>query len=98
MSCKPQAGQECSFSVFPFSPNPTSLTIVCTVCSLCLKERLLKTPPEEEEEAEEGPESWQELLDSVKENMEQNGGICPLCTALNFDKYGFAAMVILLSH
>ncbi|PIO31507.1 hypothetical protein AB205_0018280, partial [Aquarana catesbeiana] len=37
-------------------------------------ERLVKTPPEEEEEAEEGPESWQELLDSVKENMEQNGG------------------------
>ncbi|XP_068110888.1 adenylate kinase 7 [Hyperolius riggenbachi] len=37
-------------------------------------ERLLKSPPEEEEEAEEGPESWQELLDSVKENMEQNGG------------------------
>lgn len=42
------------------------------------KERLVKTPPEEEEEAEEGPESWQELLDSVKENMEQNGGISPL--------------------
>ncbi|KAM5129823.1 adenylate kinase 7 [Mantella aurantiaca] len=37
-------------------------------------ESLLKSPPEEEEEGEEGPESWQELLDSVKENMEQNGG------------------------
>ncbi|XP_018411763.1 PREDICTED: adenylate kinase 7 isoform X2 [Nanorana parkeri] len=37
-------------------------------------ERLVKSPPEEEVEAEEGPESWQELLDSVKENMEQNGG------------------------
>ncbi|KAG8561548.1 hypothetical protein GDO81_015387 [Engystomops pustulosus] len=37
-------------------------------------ERLVKSPPEEEEEGEEGPETWQELLDSVKENMEQNGG------------------------
>ncbi|XP_072283765.1 adenylate kinase 7 [Pyxicephalus adspersus] len=37
-------------------------------------ERLINTPLEEEEEGEEGPESWQELLDSVKENMEQNGG------------------------
>ncbi|KAM4014382.1 adenylate kinase 7 [Anomaloglossus baeobatrachus] len=37
-------------------------------------ERLVKSPPEEEEEGEDGPEAWQELLDSVKENMEQNGG------------------------
>ncbi|XP_075047935.1 adenylate kinase 7 [Mixophyes fleayi] len=37
-------------------------------------ESLLKSPPEEEEEGEEGPETWQELLDSVKENMDQNGG------------------------
>ncbi|KAG9481129.1 hypothetical protein GDO78_010399 [Eleutherodactylus coqui] len=37
-------------------------------------EDLLKSPPEEEEEGEEGPEAWQELLDTVKENMEQNGG------------------------
>ncbi|KAM3919809.1 adenylate kinase 7 isoform 2-T2 [Leptodactylus fuscus] len=37
-------------------------------------ERLVRSPPEEEEEGEEGPEAWQELLDSVKENMEQNGG------------------------
>ncbi|XP_069805334.1 adenylate kinase 7 [Dendropsophus ebraccatus] len=37
-------------------------------------ERLVKSPQEEEEEGEEGPEASQELLDSVKENMEQNGG------------------------
>ncbi|XP_077123479.1 adenylate kinase 7 isoform X2 [Ranitomeya variabilis] len=39
-------------------------------------ERLVKSPPgeEEEEEGEEGPEAWQELLDNVRENMEQNGG------------------------
>ncbi|XP_063804521.1 adenylate kinase 7 [Pseudophryne corroboree] len=39
-------------------------------------ERLVKSPPEEEEEeeGEDGPETWQELLDSVRENMEQNGG------------------------
>ncbi|KAM9294123.1 adenylate kinase 7 [Gastrophryne carolinensis] len=37
-------------------------------------ESLAKAPLEEEEEAEEGPESWQEVLDSVRENMEQNGG------------------------
>ncbi|CAJ0944683.1 unnamed protein product [Ranitomeya imitator] len=38
-------------------------------------ERLVKSPPEEEEEeGEEEPEAWQELLDNVRENMEQNGG------------------------
>ncbi|XP_056402090.1 adenylate kinase 7 isoform X2 [Hyla sarda] len=37
-------------------------------------ERLAKSPPEDEEEGEEGPEASQELLDSIKENMEQNAG------------------------
>ncbi|XP_063296261.1 adenylate kinase 7 [Pelobates fuscus] len=38
-------------------------------------ERLSKAPEEEEEEeGEESSENWQEILDGVKENMEQNGG------------------------
>eukprot|EP00079_Xenopus_tropicalis_P028763 XP_012823772.1 PREDICTED: adenylate kinase 7 isoform X1 [Xenopus tropicalis] len=38
-------------------------------------ERLVKaSEEEEEEEGEEPTENWQELLDSVKENMDQNGG------------------------
>ncbi|XP_053330585.1 adenylate kinase 7 [Spea bombifrons] len=37
-------------------------------------ERLVKSAEEEEEEGEESTENWQEILDGVKENMEQNGG------------------------
>ncbi|OCT65035.1 hypothetical protein XELAEV_18041277mg [Xenopus laevis] len=38
-------------------------------------ERLVKSSEEEEEEEGEEPtENWQELLDTVKENMDQNGG------------------------
>uniref|UniRef100_A0A8C5MSQ1 Nucleoside-diphosphate kinase n=1 Tax=Leptobrachium leishanense TaxID=445787 RepID=A0A8C5MSQ1_9ANUR len=37
-------------------------------------EALVKTPEDEEEEGEESSENWQEILDGVKENMEQNGG------------------------
>ncbi|KAM8920832.1 adenylate kinase 7 [Pelodytes ibericus] len=37
-------------------------------------EKLVNAPEGEEEEGEEDSENWQEILDGVKENMEQNGG------------------------